>query len=183
VSIGNYGGVSTDERSDEFTPEQEILFKRRYEEGYDMYIDADYIKCMKLNHPEVDIPIPSEQDSGSLLDSFPDIIPMSPTLIEYPEQERIDEAVSVHDNQLLQIPGATSSGPQLPITSEKQLPTDSEQQLQEQSTAGISPPLVNNEPPLLLPFPKGQFPKQGCLQVIKALLCLKKKRRLRKMHC
>ena len=110
-----------------------------------MYIDVDYIKWMKLNHPEVDILIPSEQDSGSLLDSFPDIIPMSPTLIEYPEQERIDEAVSVHDNQLLPIPGASSSGPQLLITSEKKLPTNSEQQLQEQLTAGTSPTLVNNQ--------------------------------------
>ena len=37
------------------TPEQEALFKRRFEEGYDVYIDKDYIRWIKLNHPEVQI--------------------------------------------------------------------------------------------------------------------------------
>ena len=36
-----------------FTPEQEALFKRRFEEGYDVYIDKDYIRWIKLNHPEL----------------------------------------------------------------------------------------------------------------------------------
>ena len=45
-----------------------MLFQRRYDEGYDLYIDADYIRWMRANHPEVDIPVSAEQDSGSLLE-------------------------------------------------------------------------------------------------------------------
>ena len=35
-----------------FTAEQEALFKRRFEEGYDVYIDKDYIRWINVNHPE-----------------------------------------------------------------------------------------------------------------------------------
>ena len=38
-----------------FTAEQEVLFKRRFEEGYDVYIDKDYIRWINLNHPELRI--------------------------------------------------------------------------------------------------------------------------------
>ena len=41
-----------------FTAEQETLFKRRFEEGYDVYIDKDYIRWINLNHPEFHV----EQD-------------------------------------------------------------------------------------------------------------------------
>ena len=40
---------------EQFTTEQEALFKRRFEEGYDVYIDKDYIRWIKLNHPELQI--------------------------------------------------------------------------------------------------------------------------------
>ena len=60
MNFGDNGGASTDERRDEFSSEQEMLFKRRYEEGYDLYIDANYIRWMRLHHPEVNISIPTE---------------------------------------------------------------------------------------------------------------------------
>ena len=121
-----------------------MLFKRRYEEGYDSYIDANYIRWMRLHHPEVNISIPTEQDSGSLLDPFLGITPISPIPIEYPEDEVTDEPIST-DMQLSAIPGATSSELQLPVTSEQQLPTNSEQQLLLPGSAATSLPLVDNQ--------------------------------------
>ena len=41
---GSSVGASSDERKNEFTPDQEMLFQRRYDEGYDLYIDTDYIR-------------------------------------------------------------------------------------------------------------------------------------------
>ena len=38
-----------------FTVEQEALFKRRFEEGYDVYIDKDYIRWINMNHPEFQV--------------------------------------------------------------------------------------------------------------------------------
>ena len=38
-----------------FSEEQEALFAKRFEEGYDIYIDTDYIRWIELNHPEVNI--------------------------------------------------------------------------------------------------------------------------------
>ena len=40
---------------EQFTTEQQALFKRCFEEGYDVYIDKDYIRWIKLNHPELQI--------------------------------------------------------------------------------------------------------------------------------
>ena len=48
----------------------------RYEEGHYLYIDADYIRWIRANYPEVNISICAEQDSGSLLDSFPHLAPI-----------------------------------------------------------------------------------------------------------
>ena len=35
-----------------FTTEQEQLYKCRYEEGYNIFIDVDYVRWLKLHHPE-----------------------------------------------------------------------------------------------------------------------------------
>jgi len=61
---------------------RKTLFQRRYEEGYNLYIDADYIRWLRLHHLEVNISNPTKQDSGSLSDAFPDITPVP---IESPE--------------------------------------------------------------------------------------------------
>lgn len=47
----------------QFTPEQEELFNRRYEENYDIP-DLIYLEWLKINHPE------SHPDSSSLSDHF-----------------------------------------------------------------------------------------------------------------
>ena len=143
MNVGDNSGASTDERRDGFTLEQEMLFKRRYEEGHDLYVDANYIRWMRFHHPEVNISIPTEQESGSLLDSLQEITPISPIPIEYLEDEVTDELVSM-DMQLSAIPGATSSELQLPVTSE-QLPTNSEQQLLSPGSAATSLPPVDNQ--------------------------------------
>ena len=35
-----------------FTPEEEVLYKRRYDEGYDL-ADPGYMAWLKINHPEL----------------------------------------------------------------------------------------------------------------------------------
>ena len=43
---------STCQCSPTFTSEELDRFKIRYEEGYDVYEDSDYVKWLELNHPE-----------------------------------------------------------------------------------------------------------------------------------
>ena len=59
--------------SNSFTAEQEELFKRRYEEGYDLFNDADYVRWIKLHYPDKSIPT----DGGLTCDLFSDIVPAS----------------------------------------------------------------------------------------------------------
>ena len=48
-----------------FTPEQESLYKRRYEEGYDLDLqDPAYVAWMKINHPEVVTSPPCSETSS-----------------------------------------------------------------------------------------------------------------------
>ena len=82
--------ASTNESRDGFTSKQGMFFQRRYEEGYNFYIDADYTRWLRLHHLEVNISTPTEQDSGSLLDAFR-IIPISPVRTEFPEDEVNDD--------------------------------------------------------------------------------------------
>ena len=49
-----------------FSAEQEALFATRYEEGYDVYTDKDYITWIKLNHPELNINLLVENSSTSI---------------------------------------------------------------------------------------------------------------------
>ena len=86
--------ASTYLSKDEFTVEQETLVKIK--EGYDLYVDADYIGWMRQNHPEDNISIPTEQETGSLLDSFPGIIPISPIPIDH---QTTGEPISMCDEQ------------------------------------------------------------------------------------
>jgi len=43
MNVGDNGDASTDRRKDDFTVEQEMLLKRLYEEGYDLYVDSNYV--------------------------------------------------------------------------------------------------------------------------------------------
>ncbi len=60
-----------------FTAEQEELFKKRYEEGYDLFIDPDYVRWIKLHYPDFHLPT----DSGLICDLFTDVVPVSPIAI------------------------------------------------------------------------------------------------------
>ena len=60
-----------------FTTEQEELFKKRYEEGYDLFIDADNVKWIKIHYPDTSLP----EDNTSICDFFSDIVPASPVKI------------------------------------------------------------------------------------------------------
>ena len=50
-----------------FSPEEEALYARRYEEGYDVY-DARYVSWIQATHPE--------DNSQKLLNFFPDVRPL-----------------------------------------------------------------------------------------------------------
>ena len=48
----------------QFSQEQEILFKKRFEEGYNVY-EPDYVMWLKHNHPEADTQLPPSSLSSS----------------------------------------------------------------------------------------------------------------------
>ena len=48
--------------------------KKRYEEGYDLFIDADYVRWIKIHHPDTKLPT----DSALICILFLDIVPASP---------------------------------------------------------------------------------------------------------
>ena len=72
---GNQSSVAyfNDDGGD-FTAEQEELFKKRYKEGYNLFIDADYVRWIKIHHPDTKLPT----DSAQICDFFSDIVPASP---------------------------------------------------------------------------------------------------------
>ena len=68
-----------------FTSRQLELFQTRFEEGYNIYDDQDYVVWLDLNHPES---LPSDRHSlsstdtvNSVLDSFRDVPPAIPVLL------------------------------------------------------------------------------------------------------
>ena len=83
-----------------FTAEQELLFKRRFEEGYDIFVDTDYVRWLKLHHPEY---CPTDGfDCGlsndSIMNYFSDIITASPVATfgaEEPDSECLDTTEEV----------------------------------------------------------------------------------------
>ena len=78
-------GTGTKNGPPKFTVEQELLFQKRYDEGYNLAIDSDYVCWLRFHHPEscllcesFDLPeshIPAEDDvSLSIL--FYDVTPL-----------------------------------------------------------------------------------------------------------
>ena len=49
---GDDDGNDNDDGGNDFTDEQCTLFQRRFSEGYDLNIDADYLRWLKIHHPE-----------------------------------------------------------------------------------------------------------------------------------
>ena len=73
-----------------FTIEQEQLFKCCFEEGYNIFIDADYVRWLKLHHPES---CPNdgsdyEFNNNSIISQLTDVIPPSPVLFQLWRNQR-----------------------------------------------------------------------------------------------
>ena len=66
---------------DTFSEEQVILFENRFKEGYNLFIDQDYVHWLELHHPEA---LPPDRydltsaENNSLTELFSDITPESP---------------------------------------------------------------------------------------------------------
>ena len=67
VTLECKGNVDDDAVAEPFSPEEEALYARRYEEGYDVY-DARYVSWIQATHPE--------DNSQKLLNFFPDVRPL-----------------------------------------------------------------------------------------------------------
>ena len=71
-----------------FTVEQDQLFKCHFEKGYNIFIDADYVRWLKLHHPE-SCPNDSsncELNNDSIISQLSDITPASPVLFLVKEE-------------------------------------------------------------------------------------------------
>ena len=44
--------VDTDAEPSDFNAEQQQLYKKRFDEGYNLYIHPDYIHWLRMYHPE-----------------------------------------------------------------------------------------------------------------------------------
>ena len=101
---GNQSSVAHfDNDGSDFTAEQEELYKKRYEEGYDLFIDADYVRWIKIHHPDTSLPT----DSALVCDFFSDIIPASPLgnlenpLLNTPSQLVFNQSSSITEVEQL----------------------------------------------------------------------------------
>ena len=67
-----------------FTDEQLELFEKRLEEGYDLFVDADYVRWLEMHHPEALPPdhytLTSASDDivASVVEEFNSITPETP---------------------------------------------------------------------------------------------------------
>ena len=70
----------------EFSVEQEELFQRRFNEGYNLFIDPNYVGWLTINHPEA-LPdsAPTNNYGDSLIAHFSDVTPETP--LEVIEQD------------------------------------------------------------------------------------------------
>ena len=73
VIVESEGSSDNDAVDEPFTPEEEALYARLYEEGYDMY-DARYVSWIQATHPE--------DNSEKLLNFFPDVRPLDSLPLE-----------------------------------------------------------------------------------------------------
>ena len=81
-----------------FTAEQQELFKHCFEEGYNIFIDPDYVRWLRLHHPE-SCPADGSDcalNNDSVISHFPDIVSPSPVAIV-----SMDELISELDTSEL----------------------------------------------------------------------------------
>ena len=74
--------------SSKFTPQQIELFNTRFSEGYNVYVDQEYVAWLQLTHPEV-VPqdITTSPNGPTLLDVFADVTPMEPIPVTNPTDQ------------------------------------------------------------------------------------------------
>ena len=77
-----------------FIVEQKQLFRRCFAEGYNIFIDADYVRWLKVHHPECcpSDGSDSELNNDSIVSQLSDIIPASP--ISFSIMEESEELAS-----------------------------------------------------------------------------------------
>ena len=87
VAVVSEGNVDNDSdiavQNDTDEVQQEQLFKRCFEEEYNIFIYADYVRWLKLHHPES---CPNdgsdcELNNDSIISQLSDIIPSKPSII------------------------------------------------------------------------------------------------------
>ena len=64
------------EEDKDFSPEEESLYNRRFEEGYNLSIDPKYNRWLRKKHPELLLPLTQASNSGcidAVLDSVLDV--------------------------------------------------------------------------------------------------------------
>ena len=62
----------------EFSEEQVAIFMKRYEEGYDVFVDKHYVAWLEINHPGA---IPPEKLPCQLSDVFSHVSPLEPLFV------------------------------------------------------------------------------------------------------
>ena len=58
---GSKSTGTTEDGAPKFTVEQEQLFQKRYDEGYNLTIDPDYVCWLRFHHPESCLPCDSSE--------------------------------------------------------------------------------------------------------------------------
>ena len=78
-SRGRGTTVTTGSKLPEFTDEQEQLYQKRYDEGYNLTVDCEYLRWLKFHHPESSLFSDSlSEEEMSLSAYFSDIAPLEP---------------------------------------------------------------------------------------------------------
>ena len=99
----------------QFTYDQISLFQRRYEEGFDVFEDQDYVTWLRLNHPEA---VPSDHSSlrapTSVLDEFSDISPLDEIQLSVMESSTSMSALNLPTVSSVMEPSTSTSA--LPLS-------------------------------------------------------------------
>ena len=81
-----YGQSDAESSPVGFSIEQEELFQRHFNKGYNLFIDPNYVSWLTINHPEALPGIsPTNNCDDSLLGHFSDVTPETP--LEVIEQD------------------------------------------------------------------------------------------------
>ena len=152
-----------------FTAEQQQLFKHRLEEGYNIFIDPDYVRWLRLHHPE-SCPADGSDcalNNDSVISHFPDIVSPSPVVIvsmdelisELDTSELAASVLNVEDVTEIPVPfpSPSSGSSTVSLSSVPCLSTSSTQSTIPSST----PSLVSSTSSASSPIPAGSTPSSS----------------------